>query len=254
MFRGVHVETDVIVGPAAPLLVEEISRKDADLVVMCSHGRTGFTRWMLGSVAQHLTRHASVPVLVLRDQGPGLVPDQTQGSLVRVLVPVDGSDVSESAAGPAAWLAAALAGAQQPELHLFYVVNAFESEARQQPQEVATAGAKVYLAKLAERLSGQQPSVRVAWSAAVDPDPAEAIIMTAEQGVTEGGPGFSLVAMATHGRTGFARWAMGSVTERVLWSTRIPLLIMRPSKPSQAPIPADSPEAESAMKDWPGLQ
>jgi hypothetical protein len=59
--------------------------------------------------------------------------------------------------------------------------------------------------------------------------------------------------MATHGRTGFARWAMGSVTERVLWSTRVPLLIMRPSTSPEAPIPADSPEAESAMKEWPGM-
>ncbi len=253
-FAGIQVETSVLVGPAAPLLIEEIMRKQADLVVMCSHGRTGFTRWMLGSVAQQLTRHASVPVVVLRDQGPSLAPHPDQGAPLRVLVPVDGSDASEAATGPAAWLAAALAAPQQPELHLFYVVNAFESEARQQPESMAAAGAKAYLAKLAERLVAQHPSVRVTWSAAVDQDVAEIIITTAEKGETEPGPAFDLVVMATHGRTGFARWAMGSVTERVLWSTRIPLLIVRPKQAATSPIPADSPEAESAMQDWPGLQ
>ncbi|HEV2579957.1 MAG TPA: universal stress protein, partial [Ktedonobacteraceae bacterium] len=39
-----------------------------------------------------------------------------------------------------------------------------------------------------------------------------------------------LVAMATHGRTGFQHWVLGSVTERVLGATRLPILIVRPAE------------------------
>lgn len=252
-FAGCHVETVVLAGPVAPLLVEEIARQRADLVALSSHGRTGFTRWMLGSVAQHLARHATTPILVLRDEGPDLSQRQT-GLLLRVLVPVDGSDVSETATDPAVWLASALANPQQPEIHLFSVVNAFESEARQQPQDLVIAQAKAYLASLAKHLTAQHPSALVTWSVAVDQDPAENIIVTAEQRDSEQASGFDLLVMATHGRTGFARWAMGSITERVLWSTRLPVLIVRPNKTQEARMAADTPEAESAMKDWPGLQ
>jgi nucleotide-binding universal stress UspA family protein len=253
LFAGCHIETSVLAGPVAPLLVEEIARQRANLVTLSSHGRTGFTRWMLGSVAQHLARHAPAPVLVLRDEGSHLSHGQAELPLW-VLVPVDGSEISEVASRPAAWLASALASPQQPEVHLFSVVNAFEREARQQPQEVAIARAQLYLASLAKQVTAQQPSVLVTWSVAIDQDPAENIIVTAEQGEREQGPAFDLVAMATHGRTGFARWAMGSITERVLWSTRLPVLIVRPNKTTETRLAADTPEAESAIKDWPGLQ
>ena len=55
-----------------------------------------------------------------------------------------------------------------------------------------------------------------------DPDVAEAIVQTAEQGKVD------FIAMATHGRGGVQHWALGSITERVLHTTRVPLFIVRP--------------------------
>jgi nucleotide-binding universal stress UspA family protein len=54
------------------------------------------------------------------------------------------------------------------------------------------------------------------------PDVAEAIVQTAEQGKVD------FIAMATHGRGGVQHWALGSITERVLHATRVPLFIVKP--------------------------
>jgi len=65
-----------------------------------------------------------------------------------------------------------------------------------------------------------------------DADVADAIIGTAEYGKktkeADGLGGSDLIAMSTHGRGGLEHCMMGSVTERVLGTTRLPLLIVRP--------------------------
>ena len=64
----------------------------------------------------------------------------------------------------------------------------------------------------------------------VDADIAAAIIQVAEQSDILDGKPYGFIAMATHGRGGVQRWALGSVTERVLGATKVPLLIIRPHK------------------------
>jgi nucleotide-binding universal stress UspA family protein len=65
-------------------------------------------------------------------------------------------------------------------------------------------------------------SLAVTTIVAIDPDVAEAIVLSAEQGQVD------FIAMATHGRGGVQHWALGSISERVLHATRLPLLIVRP--------------------------
>ena len=94
---------------------------ETDLVVMSSHGFTGFKRWALGSVAHKLAPHSSVPVLVLRDGGS--VPTTQPQQPMRVFVPLDGSPLSESGLEPAAQLITALASTEQRVIHLMRVVD-----------------------------------------------------------------------------------------------------------------------------------
>ncbi len=72
----------------------------------------------------------------------------------------------------------------------------------------------------------------ITWSVAIDTDVAEGIVRVAENGEDAEGAGVfgrcDVIAMATHGRGGVQRWAMGSITERVLSATKLPLLIVRP--------------------------
>ena len=62
--RGIRVSTELRHGAAARELLA--ATRPGDLIVMASHGRTGVPRWFLGSVAEELTRHATVPVLLVR--------------------------------------------------------------------------------------------------------------------------------------------------------------------------------------------
>ena len=68
-------------------ILEEVQLRGADLVVMRTHGRSGLTRAVLGSVAEKIVKQSSTPVLLLP---PG---DRTEprGSIDSILVPVDGT-------------------------------------------------------------------------------------------------------------------------------------------------------------------
>ena len=77
-----------------------------------------------------------------------------------------------------------------------------------------------------------QKQLMVNWSVALDQDVAGAPVQLAENGENMEGAGAfggcSIIAIATHGRSGLQLWTIGSITERVLHTTRLPLLIVRP--------------------------
>ncbi len=100
----IALETQRLVGVIAPTILSTAQSSHADLIVMSSHGYTGFKRWSLGSVAQKVVRHSPVSVLVLREGAT--LPTQAQGSstMLSVLVPLDGSELAEAAIQPAAQL------------------------------------------------------------------------------------------------------------------------------------------------------
>jgi nucleotide-binding universal stress UspA family protein len=61
-----HVEELVEVGDAADVICRVADRLRVDVVIVGSHGRTGLGRLLLGSVSEHVVRHAPCPVLVVR--------------------------------------------------------------------------------------------------------------------------------------------------------------------------------------------
>src|SRR5581483_4835666 len=91
--QGVRAETAVVGGRAADVVLELAEQPDVRLVVMATHGRSGPSRWLLGSVAEQVVRKAPRPVLLLtpRSLAAG-TPDRLQR---RLLVATDGSAVSE---------------------------------------------------------------------------------------------------------------------------------------------------------------
>ena len=65
--EGLSVEYEFIEGGNVPAaILETIEESGADLIVMCTHGRTGLDRWRFGSVAQRVARHSPVPVVLIR--------------------------------------------------------------------------------------------------------------------------------------------------------------------------------------------
>jgi nucleotide-binding universal stress UspA family protein len=209
----------------------------ADLIALCARGMTGFHHWKLGGVSQHVVRHAVCPVLLLPDPAPGaepVAPTEQLAQAQRVLVPLDGSPLAETALPPAIALLAALAP-QTGALHLLEVVSPFAAEALQLTNEDLLRHANEYLDRQITSLrdiATEQLKLTFTSSAVMDADAAERIMTVAEPEHEDGedahAPGYDIIVMATHGHTGMLRWTLGSTTERVLQTTKLPLLIVRP--------------------------
>ncbi len=155
---------------------------------------------------------------------------------------------------PAARVVAALAGPGHGALHLLRVLDLSTPGSRaavpvlpyRAPGEAALEDARTYLYAVAQRFGEGELArlgLRVTWSVLDDADAASGILDEAEGDDAHAGqtssrdsadsndkPRYDLIAMATHGRTGLRLWALGSVTDRVLQTTRLPLLIIRPSE------------------------
>ena len=66
--EGVTVKTTVRYGQAAPEIIDHVAFEGADLVAMSTHGRSGLSRLVMGSVAEEVVRKVGVPVLLFRAQ------------------------------------------------------------------------------------------------------------------------------------------------------------------------------------------
>ncbi len=208
-------------GQPASVLLALLSGGQADLVVMASHGYRGVQRALFGSVADRLIRQGNVPILFVHPEGD----ERRYLSLARALVPLDGSAVAEDALR----LVRLLAGPLLRHVTLVRVVN---------PELPASerAAAQRYLA---------------ATHAAVAADVSEhgcfvddllLVGYEAEQILERSQDGYDVILLCTHGRSGPARWLLGSVAESVLRGARMPTLLL--PAPKQAPEnEADRPEA-----------
>ena len=248
LLAGISVEIQVAVGLVAPSILSIAADKHVDMIVICSHGYTGVRRWwMVGSVAAKVARFAEVPVLVLREGGP--VPEARHPGEppLRILVPLDGSDAAKAALVPAAYLAAHLAAPGQGALHLLHVVqpaheakvpsstarSARNAQITQADRNMASEYLDATTHHLRENPEIAKLNLMLTSSVTIDDDVAEGIVRVAENGVDDEGDelfgGCDAIAMTTHGYSGLQRW-VGSVTERVLETTRLPLLTVRPGE------------------------
>ncbi|MDQ2887759.1 MAG: universal stress protein [Chloroflexota bacterium] len=237
---GIKVDTGIFTGSAALKIVDIARSQDIDLIVMCSRGDAGIKRWVMGSVAHKVVRHSPVPVLVLRDSGEQSAHlYQEQERPLRVLVTLDGSPLAETALEPVVQLVRQLAISGRCHLNLLRVIDlpnryggwrslsAIDNKVLEQARETADD----YMQLVAERVRADVPdTATVTTSIRIEMDVPAAIIDAAEHGDEKEVGGYDLVAMATHGRGTIPRWALGSVTERVLDSTCLPLLVVGPQE------------------------
>ncbi len=241
---GINTQIAVFSGAIAAHLLDAARDEQIDLIVMSSHGYSGFKRWALGSIAQKVIHHSPVPVLLLRQHGQKLsglshvVPHP-----LRALVALDGSPFAETALQPAAELVAAFSAPAQGELHLIQLVKqpTVEEEMTYEHlgidvdiRQAALYKCGEYLQAVREHLIHEMvdPNINVTWSVEECSDVAETLMKLAErgEGVAPRAPA-DLVVLATHGRGGVQRWLLGSVTERLLVHSSLPVLIVRPTEP-----------------------
>jgi len=213
-----RIQTMVVQGDVAGCIVDTAAAEGVDLIVMTTHGYSGFTRWMLGSIAERVLRGASCPVLVVRQAIP----------LCKALIALDGSSLAEEALMPGLELARLL-GCQVTLLRadqgedLSSVEQGLLQMAGAGPCQELVEGAEDRLSYYLECLARQHRSPEMPIETVVlQTRPAEAILSYAESEEID------LVIMATHGRTGLRRWVYGSVTEKVLHQAGCAMLIVRP--------------------------
>lgn len=219
--QGVRARALRLEGHVPESIVQAAKEVGATLIALSAHGRSGLARWALGSVAEKVVRAAPVPVLLMRSasNGPSGIP--MPGGEVpfrRILVPVDGSEASQDVV-PAA---AAFAGRFEAEVQVLSVemplVVPMGAEFATSPPPAKMLDARDAAEKAAARFA--EKGIRARALAAVG-DAAGVILDTASA------EGADLIAMATHGWTGLMRWMLGSVTERVLRHSTLPMLIVR---------------------------
>jgi nucleotide-binding universal stress UspA family protein len=214
------VDTALLEGEIASALQRYAQEIEADAVVLSTHSRTGARRAWMGSVAEGLIRAGSMPVLVIHAEEAAEVGPPLH--IEHVLIPLDGSELSESIIAPAVELASAC-DARITLLHVLPtrhpnpggMVPALPEQWTQALEEGET-----YLEAVADRIRSR--GLRVDTMVMAHPKPAEAIHEVAEEAGTD------LLAIATHGYTGVRRILFGSVAEQVLRSCHIPMLIRRP--------------------------
>lgn len=209
-------------GAVVERLQDEVTRSGADLIVMASHGRGALSRFWLGSVADRFIRQADRPILVIKpaDDEPVAYADAPV-ALQRLLVPLDGSALSESALEHATRFGA-LFGASY---HLTRVISAPQvgrtGQMNQSMLEQFRAEAVAYLESQAERLTRE--GLQVTSSVAVHSQPGSGVLFEADEQGCDG------IVMATHGHRGLRRALLGSTADKVLRGTRLPLLLYRPT-------------------------
>lgn len=238
VLSGISTLTEVCKAMPARAILSVARAQQADIIILCSRGYTGMARQILGSVAEKVAFHSPVPVFVLHEDVP-ILPDTAAGSAnwLRAIIALDGSELAETAIEPAAYLIAGLATRTQGNLHLVRVVTQRATDPR--GKDLDQEKAKAYIQSTEERLQEGHlaPAVAnlklpVSGSVALDADVATALHRTAKQSAvakdTSTQNNYNVIVMATHGFGGIQRWTMGSVTQHVLKTTRLPLLIVRP--------------------------
>jgi nucleotide-binding universal stress UspA family protein len=218
-----EVQCTVRKGNAAEAIIEVAGAEKQTLIALATHGRSGLDRWLLGSVAEKVLRGASNPTLVVRAKKEKNLAWE-MATLKRVIVPLDGSELSErilphvEALAKHLDLEVTLLGVYGGRLPAgaadgFHSMDAFIVSLRNETE--------IYLAAKTEEM--RQRGLNKVSFAAKQGLEADEIIATARENLD------TLIAMCTHGRAGVQRWMLGSVTETVVRHSDDPVLVVRPT-------------------------
>jgi nucleotide-binding universal stress UspA family protein/sporulation protein YlmC with PRC-barrel domain len=234
--QGLQVDVLAPYAPAAQAIVYGINVQRADLVVMCTHGRSGLGRWVYGSVAEAVLAQSPVPVLLLRPVGPPPVLVSKTGP-ASLLVPLDGSAFGEVALAHAAALARTLSAPitllralAWPMVNYGAIPWCNEAGVMLQLNEfeaVERADAESYLAGVAAHLRKDGVHVKqlvgMGW-------PPDVICRESERA------GAGIIVMATRAGSEIEPFGAESVAVEVVRCSTLPVLLVPSAPPDQAGV------------------
>lgn len=211
---GVAVERAVRTDVPHRAILRYATERDIDLITMGTHGRSGVERYLLGSVTEKVIRLSDVPVLTVNAERS----DDVTYPFDEILVPTDGSKGAAAAIAPAV----DIARTYDARLHALSVVDTI------------SMGVDVRSGAILDAL---EDSARTAVDA-VEQRATDASLSNVRTHVAHGTPyrgirsyvddhDIDLVAMGTHGRSGLERYLLGSVTEKTVRTSPVPVLTVR---------------------------
>lgn len=223
---GIRVESHVHtaeVSNVAHSIAEHVSELEPDLIVMCTHGRSGPRRWLYGSNAQKVIALSKRPVLLIP-------PSQSEGAVTftcrRILVPLDGNPDHEQGLPLAAELALACSAAE----HLTLVIPRLGTLKGEKAAtgkllpgtmtallDIEQQAAEEYLRGHVSRWQTGGLTITAETSRG---DPVTAIVEAARRAAAD------LIVLGTHGKTGMDAFWSGSITPRITDRSPVPLLLV----------------------------
>lgn len=206
-YAGIPTKTIVKSGRPADVIVKTAASEDADLILMTTRGGSPVKRWLVGGVTEQVLRMSPVPVLTVRSQMP--LPHQAR--VRRIILPVDGSRLAEA---PIPW-AKRLAKALRAKLVFLHVYPVGAAGLKARNEENFNALRRRLIPVCAElRAEGVKAAFKIQRG-----DPAERILIYPDR--------YDLVLTTTHGFGGFKRWVFGSVAEKLIHASEVPVLVWK---------------------------
>lgn len=246
--RGLAVTTVVRHGDPASEILAASEEEGCSLVVMSTHGRTGLERLRMGSVARRVVRHAIIPTLVVRPDDHAST--EGEAAIAAITVALDGSELAEEALPIATQFATALsiplaivrvipnlAALATTGWEAGYSAYYPATEEMERDEEHA---AEEYLQAVATRLRAPGLDVRTYWERGVTSRAADTLTAVLAQEPA------GIAVMASHGRGGVLRWALGSTAEEVLDQSPCPILIIRAGATASTTEDAPAPVVRDA--------
>jgi nucleotide-binding universal stress UspA family protein len=220
MPADVPVRLTTLQGRAAPFLVRHITQSEPALVVMSTHGRGGFSRLWLGSVADGVARQSPAPFLMVKP--PEMPVDlNARKQFPRVLIPLDGSVAGEEILDQAL----VTFGVEGVQYTLMRVISPLVVEPppvrESTPARRSESRPEALLHAAADRMRSRGATVLERLS--VSDSPTTAIADVA------GEIGARVIAMTTHARRGMSRFLLGSVADKVLRTAPCPVMLYHPT-------------------------
>lgn len=223
---GVRAHSLLVQGDAASEILNSAEKSCIGLIIISTHGRTGVSRWALGSVANKVVQGSHIPTLLIKSSESETASADKE--LRSILVSLDGSHFAEAIIPYVEVLAQGMDSevallrvvepVKLPRLHLYGHGGDLEEYEKEISAE-AEREAKRYLSEQERALQGKGVKVT---STSLPGNPPQTILQYADHNSV------SLIALSTHGFSGITRWAYGSVASRVIESSSKPVLLVRP--------------------------